>query len=117
MTTDCHINSWTADIERDTGKHQPRAKGGAVSSVFAKTLVIARDRICKSEARSEIYNASMNDSNNINIGYYEDMKIVEHNLKDLKDEHNENDEDTKNLFQYELIYEPLYMIDYLLYNV
>ncbi|XP_050536952.1 uncharacterized protein LOC126903056 [Daktulosphaira vitifoliae] len=75
------------------------------------------DRICNSEARSEIYNASMNDSNNINIGYYEDMKIVEHNLKDLKDEHNENDEDTKNFFQYELTYEPLYMVDYLPYNV
>ncbi|XP_050530615.1 uncharacterized protein LOC126899608 isoform X1 [Daktulosphaira vitifoliae] len=109
------LEKWSTDFNFIVQKFKIRYFNVSNFKKFIDFKVL--DRICNSEARSEIYNASMNDSNNINIGYYEDMKIVEHNLKDLKDDHNENDEDTKNSFQYELTYEPLYMIDYLPYNV
>ncbi|XP_050536948.1 uncharacterized protein LOC126903054 [Daktulosphaira vitifoliae] len=107
------LEKWSTDFNFIVQKFKIRVFNISKYKKFIDIKVL--DRICKSEARSEIYNASMNDSNNINIGYYEDLKIVEHNLKDLKD-HNENDEDTKNSFQYESTYEPLYMIDYLPYN-
>ncbi|XP_050536955.1 uncharacterized protein LOC126903057 isoform X3 [Daktulosphaira vitifoliae] len=76
------------------------------------------DHICNTEAHSEIYNASKNDSNNINIGYFKDMEIVEYYIKNLKDDYKEIDKDTKYCpSKYDLPFEPLHIIDYLPYNV
>ncbi|XP_050535397.1 uncharacterized protein LOC126902315 isoform X1 [Daktulosphaira vitifoliae] len=80
------------------------------------------DRICNTESHSEIYNASMNDNNKIDIGYYEDKKDVndgniEFNLENLKDKDDENNIDANDSFEHQSNYKPLYMIDYWPYNL
>ncbi|XP_050545736.1 uncharacterized protein LOC126907995 isoform X2 [Daktulosphaira vitifoliae] len=79
------------------------------------------DRICNTESHIEIQNASMNDSNKIDIEYFkdkEDLKdIADINLKDLKDDLSENDTDTNNFLENQSTYKPFYMIDYWPYNV
>ncbi|XP_050535546.1 uncharacterized protein LOC126902384 [Daktulosphaira vitifoliae] len=79
------------------------------------------DRICNTESHSEICNISANDKNNIEIGYYKDVQNVEDdatqfNLKDLKDEIDNIDIDSKESFEYKSNYKPFYMIDYWPYN-
>ncbi|XP_050535324.1 uncharacterized protein LOC126902258 isoform X2 [Daktulosphaira vitifoliae] len=87
------------------------------------------DYICNTEAHSEIYNASEKYSNKIDIGHYEDVDdvnedyyyywkiITTFNLEDVKDDHDENEINTNDSFENQSTYKPLYMIDYLPYNI
>ncbi|XP_050535427.1 uncharacterized protein LOC126902328 [Daktulosphaira vitifoliae] len=81
-----------------------------------------KDRICNTESHIEIHNASTNDRNNIEIGYYEDKEcakddITEFSLKDLKDDLVVKDISTNDSLENQSTYKPLYMIDYWPYNV
>ncbi|XP_050532853.1 uncharacterized protein LOC126900883 isoform X3 [Daktulosphaira vitifoliae] len=67
--------------------------------------------ICDTETHFEIYNASRNDCNNIDIGFFKKDYITEYNLEMLQDDPDKND----TLKNQTVI--PLYMIDYLPYNM
>ncbi|XP_050525014.1 MATH and LRR domain-containing protein PFE0570w-like [Daktulosphaira vitifoliae] len=80
------------------------------------------NRICNTQAHSEIYNASVNNSHKFKIEYYKDVDAVEDditkfNLENLKDNPDKSNIDTNDSLQNQSTYKPLYMIDYWPYNV
>ncbi|XP_050529818.1 uncharacterized protein PF3D7_1223600-like isoform X1 [Daktulosphaira vitifoliae] len=83
------------------------------------------DSICRSETHSEIYNASTNDINKIDIGFYEDVEddynyywkiITEINSKELKDDHNKSENDINDSLKDQSNNNLLCMFHYLPYN-
>ncbi|XP_050535494.1 uncharacterized protein LOC126902361 [Daktulosphaira vitifoliae] len=70
--------------------------------------------ICSTESHFEIYKASKNECNIIDVGYFKKPDITQFDLEKLKDEPDNNDNnDTINTQPCK----PLYMIDYLPYNI
>ncbi|XP_050529819.1 uncharacterized protein PF3D7_1223600-like isoform X2 [Daktulosphaira vitifoliae] len=88
-------------------------------------LIKDKYSICRSETHSEIYNASTNDINKIDIGFYEDVEddynyywkiITEINSKELKDDHNKSENDINDSLKDQSNNNLLCMFHYLPYN-
>ncbi|XP_050535382.1 uncharacterized protein LOC126902307 [Daktulosphaira vitifoliae] len=80
------------------------------------------DRICNTEAHSEIYSFITKDSNKPDLDYYKDVEYVDDNitefsLENLKLDQNEINIDTNDFTVNQSTYNPHYMIDYLPYDV
>ncbi|XP_050535349.1 uncharacterized protein LOC126902288 [Daktulosphaira vitifoliae] len=80
------------------------------------------NRICNTEAHSEIYSFITKNTNKTDIDYYKDVEyvddsITEFNLENLKLDQNENYINTNDFTVNQSTYNPHYMIDYLPYDV
>ncbi|XP_050535371.1 uncharacterized protein LOC126902293 isoform X2 [Daktulosphaira vitifoliae] len=80
------------------------------------------DRICNTEAHSEIYSFITKHSNKTDIDYYKDVEYVDDNitefsLENLNFDQNENYINTNDFTVNQSTHNPHYMIDYLPYDV